>query len=282
MPRLLPRLRALHPDLSPVQKRVAGYVLEHPDATIYHSVTELAEATRSSEGSIIRFCQELGFSGFQEFKLKLAVELSPAGRAGAPGEADGGRAAAEQNLLAEITSGAAAAMADTASLFDAAAFDSCVRALTDSRHIDIYGVGASGIIADYWAYKFLRLGLPAQAFTDPHLAAMSASGLPENSLAIGISSSGSTKDTMRALEAAREGGALTVSVTNRLKSPLTRVADLNLFASPPESPLTGGDVFAKIGQLLILEGLTRQLLALNGDRLEAVQRTAQAVSDRSL
>lgn len=296
MSRLLTRLRASLEDLSPVQRRVAQYVLDHPDATIYHSVTELSEATRSSEGSIIRFCQDLGFSGFQEFKLTLAVELDPPSRAqrssrgavrGASADAvvvdpSGGGDGAGESLMAHLAANAAAALLDTANLFELESFRTVAQRLAVAPRVDIYGVGASGVVAQYFAYKLLRLGATVQAFTDMHLGAMSASNLGAGAVAIGVSSSGSTLDTLQALRTAKEAGAFTVAVTNRLKSPLAKVADRSLFASPPESPLTGGDVFAKIGQLLVLEALARLLVADDEALLTVVQRTARVVADRSI
>lgn len=291
MARLLTRLRSSHDDLSPVQRRVARYVLDNPGATIYHSVTELAEATRASEGSIIRFCQDLGFSGFQEFKLTLAVELNPHGRSkqlvgGAvreePSDDTDQPDGAADGLMVRLAASASTAMHETADLYDKQAFETVAGRLAEARSVDVYGVGASGVVAQYFAYKFLRLGVTVQAHTDMHLGAMSASNLGKDSVAIGISSSGSTLDTLHALSAAKEAGAFTVAVTNRLKSPLAKVAHRSLFASPPESPLTGGDVFAKIGQLLVLEALSRLMVAANDGLQDVVQRTARVVADRSM
>lgn len=278
MSKVLTRLRASLDDLSPVFKRVAQYVLDHPDQAIYHSVTELAEATHSSEGSIIRFCQDLGYSGLQEFKLTLAVELSPRQRGG------DGRAVepSHANLMGRLAHHAAAAMNDTTNLYEPETFQDVARRLVSARRVDVYGVGASGVVAQYYAYKLLRLGLTVQAFTDLHLGAMSASNLRGDCVAIGVSSSGSTVDTLQALKAARDAGAYTVAVTNRMKSPLAKVADRNLLASPPESPLTGGDVFAKIGQLLVLEALVQLMGESDAHMADAVQRTAQVVADKSL
>jgi len=277
MSRLLTKLRASLPDLSPVLRRVAEYVLEHPDAVIYHSVTELAEATRSSEGSIIRFCQDLSFSGFQEFKLTLAVEYGTPNRLEQSQPQNG-----EANLLSKLARHATATLDETALLYERDAFETVAKRLVAASRIDVYGVGASGVVAQYFAYKFLRFGLTAQAYSDTHLGAMSASNLTDKAVAIGVSSSGSTIDTLQAIKAAKASGAFTVAVTNRLKSPLAKVADRSLFASPPESPLTGGDVFAKLGQLLLLEGLVRIMEAANQDLKEDVRRTAQAVADRSM
>lgn len=280
MSKVLTRLRASLEDLSPVLKRVARYVLDHPEAAIYHSVTELAEATQSSEGSIIRFCQDLGYSGFQEFKLTLAVELDPRRRGGRPARADDDRDAS--HLMARIAEQGALTLRETSNLYEAQAFGEVAGRLAGARRIDVYGVGASGVVAQYFAYKLIRLGKTVQAFVDLHLGSMSASNLDGECVAIGVSSSGSTVDTLKALQAARTAGAYTVAITNRMKSPLAKHADQNLLASPPESPLTGGDVFAKIGQLLVLEALVQTMVGADVALRDSVQRTAQVVADKSL
>ncbi len=277
MSRLLTQLRSSHEQMSPVMRRVAQYVLENPDMVIYHTVTELAEATHSSEGSIIRFCQDLGFSGFQEFKLSLAIETGPQGnRESAPQPLTNG------SLMGRLARHAAGTLDETALLYEEGAFREVAGRVAVARRIDVYGVGASGVIAQYFAYKFLRFGLAAYAFADVHLGLMSASSSTAADVAIGISSSGSTLDTLQAIKAAKSAGAFTVAVTNRLKSPLAKVADQSLFASPPESPLTGGDVFAKIGQMLVLEALSQLVIDSNEDLREDIRRTAHVVADRSM
>lgn len=40
------------------------------------STGELARAAYTSKATVVRLCQKLGFSGYQEFKLKLVEEVS--------------------------------------------------------------------------------------------------------------------------------------------------------------------------------------------------------------
>jgi DNA-binding MurR/RpiR family transcriptional regulator len=72
----LAQLRSVQSSLTPVLERIAAYALSHPHKVIYHTVTELAEASGTSEASVIRFCRDLGYAGFQDFKLALAVDLA--------------------------------------------------------------------------------------------------------------------------------------------------------------------------------------------------------------
>jgi len=73
---LIARLRSASADMTPALERVATAVLNEPDVVLYQSITELADHSKSSEATVMRFCRDLGFSGFQDFKLALARELA--------------------------------------------------------------------------------------------------------------------------------------------------------------------------------------------------------------
>ena len=275
----LVRLRHGLEALTPALQRVARYAAEHPEAVIYQTVTELADASGAGEASVIRACRDLGYSGFQDFKLALAVDL--AGRGVAQPEAAG---AVPHDTIGIINFAAYVskeALDATAGILDPDAVDRVTAAIGSAPRIEVYGVGASGITAQDFAYKFLRLGLPVVAILDPHLAAMSAANLPAGAVAIGISRSGSTMDTIVALQTARAVGAYTVALTHRARSAIT-FADAILYTSSPESPLSGGAVSSKVGQLLVLEVLFTALMLRMPSAADAVRRTAQAVADKSL
>src|SRR5262245_14276348 len=66
------RLAAAQPSLSPTHRRIATYILANAADVVHMSVTEVAERTESSEGSVVGLCQGLGASGFQHLKIALA------------------------------------------------------------------------------------------------------------------------------------------------------------------------------------------------------------------
>lgn len=70
----LTRIRIAYPGLAKGARRIADFVLKNPQQVIRMSVTELSEATSSSEGSVVNFCKKMGLSGFQKLKLSLAQE----------------------------------------------------------------------------------------------------------------------------------------------------------------------------------------------------------------
>ncbi|GGX41821.1 MurR/RpiR family transcriptional regulator [Saccharospirillum salsuginis] len=261
--------------LSPALKRIAQYVSESPDTVIYQTITELSEQSKSSEASVIRFCRDLGFSSFADFKMALALDLTNREKRGRRREPDSG------GMIAQYGQNAVSALDDTVSLLNEDAVKSAVKALNKARGIDLYGVGASSVTAAYGEYRLLRLGMRPHLFSDMHLGLMSASQLGAQDLAICISSSGSTVDIVKAARIAKDRGATVLAITNTVKSPLASVATLTLIASSPESPLTAGKLASKVGQLLILDILFGELEGGKKTFESAFQETADATGGLS-
>lgn len=273
----LASLRSLGGHMTPALRKIAGYVQDNPEKLLYQTVVEVADGSGSSEASVIRFCRDLGFSGFREFKLALASDLaaSPVGL----GPQDNPQTPEE--ALEYVTHHCKQALEDTRYLVDLKLVSKAVDLIVQTQRIDIYGVGASGVTAQDFAYKFMRLGYATQAHTDAHMAAMAAATLDKRSLAIGITRSGTTIDTVKAMEIAKRSQAPTIAITQRTKSPVARFADVVLVTSVSESPLTGGSVTAKMGQLLVLDLLYTLVALRRKQAADFIARTAAAVADRN-
>lgn len=270
---LIASLRAAAGDMTPALARVAETVLAQPDATLRQSITELAETSGSSEASVMRFCRDQGFSGFQDFKLALAKELATDERA-----RDNGSPSDDIQRLVET---AITSLRETEQLIVRDDVAIASRKLLDASVVECFGIAASAVTAQYLAYKMTRIGKFSRALGDAHLAVMAAGTAQPGTVQVVISSSGSTIDAVRVAELARSKGAFVIGISNRSKSPLIAVCDLALIASWPETPLTGGAFPSKISQLLIVDALVAEMTRQDPKRLVELSRTAEVVSDRS-
>ena len=142
--------------------------------------------------------------------------------------------------------------------------------------MQIYGVAASAILGEYLHYKLLRLGKPAQLFSDMHRAAMNATTLSKETLVVAISSSGSTRDLLHVVKLARKRGVKVLALSNTPRSPLASLSDLQLVAAKPEGPLSAGALNAKVGVMLLVELLTTSLIAVDSHYGDVSQQTASA------
>lgn len=270
---LIASLRAAAGDMTPALARVAETVLAQPDATLRQSITELAETSGSSEASVMRFCRDQGFSGFQDFKLALAKELATDERA-----RDNGSPSDDIQRLVET---AITSLRETEQLIVRDDVAIASRKLLDASVVECFGIAASAVTAQYLAYKMTRIGKFSRALGDAHLAVMAAGTAQPGTVQVVISSSGSTIDAVRVAELARSKDAFVIGISNRSKSPLIAVCDLALIASWPETPLTGGAFPSKISQLLIVDALVAEMTRQDPKRLVELSRTAEVVSDRS-
>ena len=72
---VLDRISAIRADLAPTAGRIADFIAANAADVVHMSVTEVAERTSSSEGSVVGICQQLGARGFQQIKMALARDL---------------------------------------------------------------------------------------------------------------------------------------------------------------------------------------------------------------
>jgi RpiR family carbohydrate utilization transcriptional regulator len=270
---LIASLRAATGSMTPALAKVAETVVAQPQTTLYQSITELAEVSGSSEASVMRFCRDQGFTGFQDFKLALAKEL-----AGEQLEKDNAEPADDIQRLVET---AIVALRETEQLIVRKEVTKAAERLLAAQAIECFGAAASAVTAQYLAYKMTRIGMLSRALADAHLATMAAGTATSATAHVIISSSGSTMDSVGVAKLARSRGAFVLGISNRSKSPLAAVCDLTLIASWPETPLTGGAFPSKISQLLIVDALLAEMMRQDPGLLAMIQRTAESVSDRS-
>jgi len=271
-------IQSLLPSFTKAEQKVAQIVLAQTESVIYSSVIDLAEKADVGETTVLRFCRKIGFRGYQEFKLALAQELvNPVKNLhGEVGEDD------SLGIIAQkVTATNRQAIEDTNALFDMELLERCVELLHTAGTIHFYGVGTSAVTAQDAKYTCLRIGLRVDAFTESHLQAMAAATLGPGDVAVGLSVSGSTKDTIDSLKVAKEAGATVVCITHYRRSPITNVADITLLTAAQEGPLQGGSLAAKMAQLHVLDVICTALTMRNKEKaLQYKERTAKAVLER--
>jgi DNA-binding MurR/RpiR family transcriptional regulator len=275
---ILVTIRSLLPNLAPVERRVAQAVLDDPQGVAWRSISELARSCGTSATSVVRFCRAIGLRGYPDLRLALAgavarddvTTVTTASHDIAPDDD-------AATITKKIAYADARAVTDTANHLDIATLVQVTEALAKAGRIDIYGVGASGFVALDLQMKLQRIGRPAFAWPDPHMAISSASLRGAGDVAIGLSHTGTTVDTIDVLREARSHGALTVAVTNFPWSPITEVADLVLLTAARETAFRTGAMTSRIAQLTVVDCLFVTLAQqdLPGTRM-ALERTFAA------
>ncbi|RKJ90132.1 MurR/RpiR family transcriptional regulator [Aeromonas veronii] len=267
-PRVLLLLRHQLNTYSQTLQRLGQFVLEQPQRVLYLTITELARESGTSEASVTRLCRGVGCRGYTEFKMALALETQQE-QASQP-------QASATSAFSTLIEESVAALRDTGALVSKDALLQSAELLEQARQIQIYGVAASAMIGEYLAYRLLRMGISAQQFSDMHRAAMNATSLKLGDVVIAVSSSGSTKDLLHAVQLGKEHGASIIVLSNTSRSPLATQADQLLVAAKPEGPLTAGSFHSKISAMLVIELLSQQLLENRPELAGAISDSAKA------
>jgi DNA-binding MurR/RpiR family transcriptional regulator len=241
---------------------------------IHLTVTELAEKTQTSESTVVRLCQKIGYKGYQEFKIMLARDLV------GPTETVYEEIVAGDDIPAlkqKVFAANAQALKDTMEVLQDDELERAVLAISKARRIEIYGIGGSAPLAFDAYHKFMRLRLNAVWLSDGDLMAMSSSLLGENDVALGISHTGGSRDVCDAMENAQVAGSTTICITHRATSPITKVADVKLFTAAKETLFGSDAMSSRIAQLSIIDTLYAGIANTNYEQsLAHIQKARQA------
>ncbi|WP_417579452.1 MurR/RpiR family transcriptional regulator [Pelagibacterium sp.] len=270
--------------LTPAMQRVAAVIREQPKVVLEQTISELAATCGTSVASIVRFCRALGLSGYSQLRMSLATEL---GKEAAQFGSDLilGAEIAQSDTLQEMASKVASleilAIDETVSGLDYGALERVVAAVDQADRILLFGIGASQFVAQDLHHKLFRIGRNAFLLTDPHEAWTAALLSPAGTVALAFSHSGTTADTVRYIEIARQSGALTVAVTGSPDSPLARTADERLVSRARESRLRAGAMVSRIAQLAIVDCLFLGVASQRYEQtVDALRRTRDVTHPR--
>jgi len=246
-PPILVRLQMQFAELPPALARVAKHVINYPLETTTLSIEALSRVTESGQASIVRLVHSLGFDSFRSFKLALAAQCCAAASA----QPEGAAPDAVERLRREMSD----SLDRTGSLLDRSVLRAVAQAVARARHVNIYGGGVSAMVGEILAAKLLRAGIWAVSYADANLGLELIGPVSREAVAIAISDSGTTVETVRLLRAARGAGAHTVAITSRPTSPLAAHADHLLLTGAIAQPPAPGFVTSLVAQVFVLQAL---------------------------
>jgi len=250
------RIQAKLPEMPAAMAKIAAFLLENPRTPLELSIMELAEQTGTSAATVTRFCRLIGYAGYVPFRVAIAAD---AGRSDAreSWKTDIGRAFGPDDSAADVLStllnAHARSLQETASVMDLVLMKKIARQVALSSHVDIYGIGGSAVMAKEMQSRLYRIGINTHHWSEVHAGLTSAAIQDASCVAIGISNTGRTEETIQMLRQAGASGALTIALSNKPDSPLAEAADLQIITAVHEQFLQPDDLSAKHVQLFVLD-----------------------------
>ena len=163
---LAEKIQEARQKLSRAEMRAALYMRNHPQDVLFESVATLGNLSGTSDATVVRAIQALGYRGFADLKRELGRELvttvEPSERLHERIERDRER---RKGPLAAVFEEAVARLEQTRDAILPETIGAAAEILDGAKRIYTWGLGASSHEAVYAALRLRRLGLKAISLT---------------------------------------------------------------------------------------------------------------------
>ena len=270
-------IRSSRPSLLPAEQAVAAVFLAHTQKIVELSSQQVADLAGASRATVVRTCQSLGFSGYQQLRVLLARDAGYASTdqrpkvVGAPG------------MVADTFVQVGQAVVTMAALLDPDAVTGSVQAMAQAGRMLVVGNGLSAPLAADMASRLSAIGRPAESSLDVIGQQISARLLAPSDLLLIISGSGANSSSLRVAQAAKDAGAALVAITAFARSPLAAMADFSLVVGMGDLSFREEvTVTSRIPQTILMEGLIAALSEELGEKAKAAKALALEVISGNL
>lgn len=221
------------PKMSTTEQRLGQFMLDHLEQVPQLSVSELAQQSRVSQATVVRFAKHLGLDGYKTLKVELA-------------RASNGNAALYDEvspkdslnvIKAKMALRIQRTIETTNEQLTTHRISSAVRLLRDAQILHVYGLGASDLVAQDITQKFLRVGKVVINTSDTHQMAVNLLIKNSEQVLFLVSHSGRTVETVKLAELAVSQGIPVIALTTDVRSPLAKYAQVVLISDGSENRL---------------------------------------------
>lgn len=227
---IIGRIRSVLEELPNSERKIAEFILQHPDEAIEMTTAQLGEAAHSNSPAVIRLCSRIGINGFTQLKVALSGEIAPDNKVE---YADVQPDEPIESIKSKLLGNAYKSMEETLSLIGEHTLATVTRTLQKAPVVYVYGIGASHLVAENIAQKWNRIGKLAICPTDAHALLTAIPSAPKGSVFFAVSNSGETKEIIKLAELAKEQQLKTIALTQFGNNSLMKAVDLVLQTVKP-------------------------------------------------
>jgi DNA-binding MurR/RpiR family transcriptional regulator len=227
---LMRTIQVKFPRLSKGQKLIAEYILKHYDKAAFMTAAKLGVSVGVSESTVVRFANELGFSGYPKLQKALQEliknKLTTVQRIELSNDI-----VSQENPLKGVLKADMENIRSTLEKINHNTFDEVINSIFKAKKIYIIGLRSSTAIADFLGF-YLNLILDNVKVVGYGISDIFEQmiNLKEDDLVIGIGFPRYASRTIESLAFAKSRGAEVVAITDSLLSPLASAADYTLIA----------------------------------------------------
>lgn len=266
------RIRQRYPSLAQSDKKLADFILTQPDEARHLSSQQLAAVAGVSQSSVVKFAQKLGFKGFPALKLALSEALASNPYPQSVPVHNQIRGDDPLRLVGEkLIKDNVSAMHASLDVNTEDKLRESIGLLRGARRIVLTGIGASGLVAQNFSWKLMKIGFNAVAEKDMHALLATVQAMTQDDLLLAISYSGERREiNLAADETLRVGGKI-LAITGFSPNALQQRASHCLYTIAEELATRSAAISSTSAQMMLTDllfmGLVQQDLEHAPDRI---------------
>ena len=267
------KIQNIYAALRPSERKVADYIFSYQGKAGELLIEELAREAKVSQPTVVRFVKAVGYKSFKDFKYAMLQDemrerAEEKEEIGLYGFRLSGKDRLEE-IPGKIVTTSIQMLEETLKSIRKKEFERAVDAILGADNIVIYGVENSLCTVN------------CRTYTDSYLQNVSAGNLTKKDLAIGVSYSGYSRNTVEMMQTAKRAGARTLVLTNFENALIAKYADILLCASHRQF-FYGDTIFSRISQLALVDMLYAGVLNRNYPVLsKKLKKTNEIVARRA-
>ncbi len=259
---LMARIDGMSNQFTKTDWKIVQYIKKSTAKFIELSAQELAKEIGTSDASIIRFAQKVGYSGLNELKYTMQKEIDKS--SSSVNHSDYSTLLNDNKMLLD----------SLFNLTNPTDINHARELMLKSQRIFIVGLNFNQNVAEIIAHKFMTIGLTVQALTNYDTLKLYQSLSRESDLFITISLSGNHKQLSAMLADFKKNGSSVLLITNYEKSLCSPYANVTLLVPKTDLLHSSNTISREILILVLFDMLFHNFLTEDVKSFQNFQKAA--------
>ncbi|MCI8661182.1 MAG: MurR/RpiR family transcriptional regulator [Lachnospiraceae bacterium] len=221
------------------EKEILKYFESHLPSCAFLGLKDLESRLYTSGATIVRFCQKLGFKGFNELKYQIRLQLENQQN--------------PQYSANSLISHSIAIFKDNLEAIDIPSLCDIVDFLTSDRPVYIYGNELSSVAAKYLHMILTTLDYPSILLEWPRLLDGLTYEMSSDAILFVITAHGDAPRYLPAFQKTQQRGICSVLLTCEADSPLLATCTYGLYTNDQNEEYHHVDVNSRLGILTVVQ-----------------------------
>lgn len=264
----LAHLRASIDHLTESEQRLVRAILAAPEKVVNESIHELAERSRVSESTVFRACKRLGYAGFPQFKVALAIDLADSDDTKDDESQFSGAVQIGDSLhdiVHKVFTANIRALQHTLAQCDLDQLQRAVDTVINARLVGVFASGTQGHLVDHCISKLEVTGIHCVGRVDTLQQLSLVTAMQPTDALLVFNHSGRLRHLVEGVKLARARGVTTIAFTNFAQSPLAQNVDICVTTYGEGAMFFSESMTSAAAQMVMVDCLLAEIASQRGE-----------------